>query len=93
MSASPTYQDFGLEGLPIDAPAAFASVVVPSDTADLSRTTRSLYVGGAGNVTVDLRGGDQAVTFVGVPAGTFLPLRVTRVRQTGTSATNILALR
>lgn len=51
----------------------------------------TLYVGGAGDLTVITMGGDQ-VTFTAAPAGAFLPIQVTRVLSTGTTATNILAL-
>jgi hypothetical protein len=50
-----------------------------------------LYVGGAGNVAVETVGGD-VVTFNGVTAGQFLPVQVLKVKSTGTSATNIIAL-
>ena len=49
-----------------------------------------LYIGFGGNVNVTTIG-DDAVTFVGVPSGTILPVQVKRVRG-GTSATNIVAL-
>jgi hypothetical protein len=72
-------------------PAARASAVTPSDGADLPFVARSLYVGGAGNVALVTIGGDT-VTFVGVPAGGYVLAACTRVRATGTTATNILAL-
>ena len=50
-----------------------------------------LYVGGAGDVQVITVGGDN-VTFVGVNAGTFLPVLVKQVVSTSTTATSILAL-
>lgn len=68
-----------------------ASVVTTSDSATLSPTARGLYVGGAGNVNVDLRSG-TSVVFSAIPAGTFIEAYVTRVYATGTSATSILAL-
>ena len=49
-----------------------------------------LYVGAAGDVSVETIGGDLVV-FVGVNAGQFLPVQVRKV-LTATSATNILAL-
>jgi len=49
-----------------------------------------LYVGVAGNVEVVTVGGDN-VTFVGVVAGTFLPVLVKQVVAAGTTASNILA--
>lgn len=68
-----------------------AAAVTPSDTVDLSDVTTGLWVGGAGNVVVIMNGG-QTVTFTGVPAGTLLPIRVSRVKATSTTATNMIAL-
>lgn len=67
-----------------------AVAVVPDD-AGVIQLTQALYVGGAGNVRVLMAGG-QDVVFVGVPAGTILPVSVTRVFATNTTATNILRL-
>tara|TARA_R100000278_G_scaffold121483_1_gene105560 strand:+ start:1084 stop:1566 length:483 start_codon:yes stop_codon:yes gene_type:complete len=53
-----------------------------------------LYVGTAGDLLVTTAGGDT-VEFIGVLAGSFIPVQVTRVfrtGQTGTAATQILAL-
>jgi len=53
-----------------------------------------LYVGTAGDLKVITAGGDT-VEFIGVLAGSFIPVQVTRVfrtGQTGTAATQILAL-
>lgn len=75
-----------------------AAVVTPSNTADIPYVgggTTSwpcvLFIGGAGNLRVLTAGGDD-VTFTGVLAGSFLPVQVTRVYSTGTTATNIVAL-
>lgn len=73
------------------APATDAAVVTPNDSTDLSCPTRALWVGGAGNLAVNMYGG-QTITLNGVPAGTLLPVTVTRVRATNTTATNIVAL-
>lgn len=71
-----------------------AVAVTPSDTAGVSKTT-ALWIGGAGNVSVIMAGAQQATPAVltAVPAGTLLPLAVVKVRATGTTATNIIALR
>lgn len=50
-----------------------------------------LYVGGEGNLSVTTASGTTA-TFVGLLAGTFIPINVTRVNATGTTATNIIAI-
>ena len=74
-----------------DWPATRAVAVTPSDAVDLPWITRSLYVGAAGNVKVDM-GDSGTATFVGVTAGTFMPVRAKRVYATGTTATNLVAL-
>jgi hypothetical protein len=78
------------EGL--DSPASNAAAVTPHDSTDLANTTRALFVGGAGNISVEMAGGQSAVVLTGVVAGTILPLRVTRVNSTSTTATNITAI-
>jgi hypothetical protein len=83
----------GLEGGYTSAsPALNAAVVTPSDTTDLPNPAIRLWVGGAGNVTLDTVGGSTSVLFAALPAGTLLSVQVKRVRATGTSATNIVAL-
>ena len=75
----------------IIAPARYAVVTTPSD-ATLLQTTKALYVGGAGNVTVKMAGDGVNILFTAIPAGTVLPIAVTQVRATGTTATAIVAL-
>lgn len=72
-------------------PAANSIAVTPSDTVSLTATTRALYVGTSGNLTVLMAGG-QTTLFTAVPAGSLLPLQVTRVNATGTAATNLIAM-
>jgi hypothetical protein len=73
-------------------PARYAAAVTPNDSTDLTWTTRGLYVGGSGNVVVHMAAEGTQITFVGVQAGTILPIAVSRVRSTSTTATNIVAL-
>ena len=73
------------------APASDAAAVTPNNGADLATYTRGLYIGGFGDVKVDMVT-SGTVTFSAVPAGTVLPIRVKRVYATGTTATLILAL-
>lgn len=73
------------------APACDARAVTPSDTDDIAGgPARALYVGGAGTVVLVTRSGNT-VTFVGVPAGSILPVDTKRVK-TDTTATNLVAL-
>lgn len=65
--------------------------VSKSDTVDLPYPARAIYVGGAGAVAV-LNDEGQAVTFSGVTAGSWLPIKTKRVMSTNTDATNMVAL-
>lgn len=49
------------------------------------------YVGGAGNVKGENEAGD-VVTFVGLLAGEFVPVHLTKIYSTDTTATYIIAL-
>ena len=71
-------------------PAEYAVAVTKSDSTVLN-ATRALYIGGSGDVAVTMAGGGN-VTFSALAAGTILPIRVTKVLSTGTTATNIVAL-
>lgn len=66
--------------------------ITPNDSTALTNIAVGIYVGGAGDLKVDTKAG-TALTFVGVAAGTFLPIAVTKVYATGTTATNIIGLR
>jgi hypothetical protein len=64
-----------------------AAAVTPSDSADLPRETcQGLMVTATGNLSVLLHGGGQ-LDLTGLAANVLLPLRIRRVRATGTTAT------
>lgn len=76
-------------------PAPYGEAVTPSDSTELPFLTRGLYVGGAGNVYVEMLnslGAYATVAFIGVTAGSLLPIVCRKVRSTSTTATNIVAL-
>lgn len=75
----------------LSGPAAHAFAVTPNDSTDLSETTRALYVGTSGSVAAVMASG-TTVTFASVQSGTTLPVRVTRVLATGTTASTIVGL-
>ncbi len=56
--------------------------------------TRGVWVGGAGNVVVDMAEFGTNITFTGVPAGTLLPICVSKIYSTanGTTATSLTAI-
>lgn len=63
--------------------------VTPSDSTPLN--FNQLYVGGTTGTVVVTTADGSILTFSGVPTGTFLPIKGTRVRA-ATTATLILAL-
>lgn len=77
--------------LGLNQPAHDGCEVTSSDKDDLPNVSRWIYVGSTGDVQVILMGG-QTVLFTAVPAGTLLPIRVTRVMAAGTTASDVVAL-
>lgn len=57
-----------------------------------SQPTRAIYVGTAGDISVDMLGSGTAIVFKGLPAGTLLPIQITELNNTGTTATDVVAL-
>lgn len=78
-------------GTGLESPAQDAFSVSPNDATDLQEVTRALYIGSTGDVAVIMKGGGE-VTYFGLAAGQLMPVRVVRVKDTGTTATNILGL-
>lgn len=69
--------------------------ITPNDSTDFSQPTRALWVGGDGDVKVDLVGYDgtpKTLTFKGAAAGSLLPFRIQRVYATGTTATDLIGV-
>jgi len=73
------------------SPAIHAFTITPNDSEDLAYVTRSIYVGVGGTIVLITAGG-ETVTLVNVQSGSVLPLRVSRVKATSTSATNMIGL-
>lgn len=73
------------------SPASQLVAVTKSDSTELG-LVRGIWVGGAGDVAIIASEDSAAVTIVGVPAGTLLPIRARRVMSTNTTATSIVAL-
>lgn len=74
----------------LESPGYDAISVTPSDSNDLTFTSRALYVGVSGDVRV-LTAGGSTVTFTNVAEG-LLPMRVSRVLSSGTTAADIVAI-
>jgi hypothetical protein len=67
------------------------AAVTPNDTTDLAYQTTALFVGTGGAVAV-IDGSGNTTTLGNVPSGTTVPIYVTRVKATGTTASNIVAI-
>lgn len=76
----------------VTAPASNGYAVTPNDSADLSVACRAIYIGGAGTVIVDFVNSGSSISLVGTTAGSTIPIRVKRIRSTGTTATNLVCL-
>lgn len=66
--------------------------ITPADAVNLTYTTRSLFIGVGGTLTV-LGVDDSATVQFTVQTGQILPLQVRQVYSTGTTATGIIGLR
>lgn len=67
-----------------------ALAITPSDTVNLENPS-VVYIGVGGNIKVTTAVGDET-TFVGLLAGSILPVQVIRVWNTGTTATNLVRI-
>jgi hypothetical protein len=73
------------------ASATGIETVTPSDTVGLTTASLGLYVGVAGDVSVVMLDGTTGL-FKAVPAGTLLPIQITRVNATLTTATTMVSI-
>lgn len=79
------------DNIALTVPAESAVAITPDDETDLGNNTRALMVNVAGDVVVDFVTTGESITLT-LAAGVVYPLRVKRVRATGTTATGITAL-
>lgn len=74
-------------------PSGQLTSVAPSDSTIYSPALRQLYVGSAGNVSVQDEAGNT-VTFMNAPAGFYLtPFFVKKVLATGTTASALVGFK
>ena len=73
-------------------PAENCFTITPSNSADLPRATKAIYVGEGGDVALIPVRGTSPVIFRNVPAGAILDVRVKAIRTTGTTAREIVGL-
>ena len=58
-----------------------------------SLSHNALYVGTGGNVSVEMATGGSGIVFNNVASGQILPIQITQVNQSGTTASNMVALK
>ena len=71
-------------------PGRSAAAVTPNDSTVFDIPTRGIYVGAGGNLSVEMDDVGSAIVFIGVQTGALLPLAVTGINSTGTTATSIV---
>jgi hypothetical protein len=72
-------------------PVPNAAAVTPSDSTNLPEITTAIWVGTAGDVTVDMSNDGTNVTFPNLTVG-WHPIRCKKIYSTGTHATGIVAV-
>ena len=79
-----------------EAPPSKAYAVSPNDTVVVGDSDdwepRALYIGTGGDLTVIMARDTAPVLLKNVPSGSLLPMRVSIVKVTGTTAADIVAL-
>jgi len=73
-------------------PPRFGIAITPSDTDELVNICTALYVGVSGDIKVTYAGDTVGVILKSVPIG-YLPGLFRKVFATGTTATNLVAVR
>jgi hypothetical protein len=79
--------------------ATIATQITASDTFNTANFLNgsALFIGDGGDVSVIMKGIDgvlgNAIVFKNVPSGAFLPVIIDYVTATGTTATNIIAIK
>ena len=66
--------------------------IAPSDSADLSIIPKAIYVGTGGDLVVTSARTNSEVIFRNVPSGAVLDVRPAAVRETGTTAADLVGL-
>jgi hypothetical protein len=86
-----TTDSYRKHGRRLTTPPEEAVAIVPSDTAALGHVTRAVFVGEGGDLRVRMLGGG-VVTLANLAPGALVPLRVTQVLASGTTASGLVAL-
>ncbi|AKQ40996.1 hypothetical protein CP97_01420 [Aurantiacibacter atlanticus] len=74
------------------APAKHCFEITPHDTQTFALVTKAIYVGAAGDITLKPLDSSADVVFRNLPEGSFIDVRATAVRTTGTTAQHLVGL-
>ncbi len=85
----PIIDDFKGQAPSVSGPLDSAEEITPSDSLELPRISRALWIGVAGDVRVTMRSG-HVVTFENLPVG-WHPIRVRQIWATGTTADSLIS--
>lgn len=77
------------DGATLPSRAPFA--VEPHDSAALPRVPKGIYVGTGGDITLRGVDGDADVTYRNLPDASYVAVRASHVRATGTTAADLIA--
>lgn len=73
------------------SPIRAGEAVTPSNTEELPQAVRALYVGTGGDLAIETVDGSD-LTFIAVTAGSIYPFKAKKVKATGTTASDIVAI-
>lgn len=85
---------FSKDEVLLDSVAVSGFSITPNNDVALIQTTRAIYIGTSGNVNVEMIGFEDAnvdILFENVPVG-ILPIRVSRIYSSNTTATGLIGL-
>jgi len=87
-----TLFEYESNGLESPALSAFDLDAAKDDATDLTQGTRAVYTGAGGTIVVNMVGTGTSITFSDLPSGIILPIRISRLLSTGTTATGLVGL-
>ncbi|WP_336973436.1 spike base protein, RCAP_Rcc01079 family [Sphingobium aromaticiconvertens] len=74
-----------------DGPSCAPFAIVPHDINPLAAVPKGIYVGSGGDVTLRGKDSDADVTYYNLPDASYIAVRASHVRFTGTTASNMIA--
>ena len=72
------------------SPSSLAFTIVPHDSNPLTAVTKAIYIGQTGHVTLRAINSGADVIYRNVPAGSYLTVRASHIRASGTTAGDLV---